>query len=70
MKYRGVQDGSHAGVNEEVWLGIGVAPPELVTSGIGPVVKAKRPARRLHICLWVKKSALGRCIIKQWISGT
>jgi hypothetical protein len=36
MKYRGVRDdGSQAGVNEEVWSGIGVAPPKLDTSGIG-----------------------------------
>ena len=35
-KYRGVRDdGSQAGVNEEVLSGIGVAPPEVDTSGIG-----------------------------------
>ena len=27
-------DGSQAGVDEEVWSGIGVAPPEVDTSGI------------------------------------
>ena len=36
MKYRRVRDdGSQAGVDEEVRSGIGVAPPEVDTPGIG-----------------------------------
>jgi hypothetical protein len=39
MKYRGVRDnGSQAGVKEEVRSGIGVAPPEVDTPGIGACV--------------------------------
>ena len=36
-KYPGVRDdGSQAGVNEEVQSGIGVAPPEVDPAGTGP----------------------------------
>ena len=53
-------EGSHAGVNKEVWLGIGVAPPELVTSGIGPVVKVREAGvQTSYIFLKGERECLG-----------